>query len=67
MNTVYLYIILSRIEQFFKAENNCGIAETPETEEGVCPGLEDCCKFDEWTEWSQCELSDGRLCHGINI
>jgi len=38
----------------------CGIPETPQSETGDCIGIDDCCLFDEWTDWSGCELPDGR-------
>ena len=38
----------------------CGQLEVPPNETEACSSLEDCCQYDQWTDWSVCELSDGR-------
>ena len=41
-------------------EDLCEIPEVPVIGTSSCLDLEDCCKFDNWSEWSVCELPDGR-------
>ena len=40
--------------------DECTMPEVPETDNSDCLNIHDCCVFDQWTSWSECELPDGR-------